>query len=333
MKDWIQKRETERFDLLRLVAGENNLPDFMIEKDWWVTSVLEALFTSELGKNLSFKGGTSLSKSWNLLNRFSEDIDIVIDKNLFGVTDNDEPGSGKRTKLRKEARKYVIEKVKPLLQAQLLKQGIPEEQFVLQEEPSTESDKDPTELLLSYKPITEITNDYTKAVVKIEIGVRAMMEPAEGRRVSSLLAQRLNPNEVIAINTVLPKRTFWEKAFLLHELFQKPVEEMKLLRLSRHWYDLDCLMNAGFGKEAMEDKELFTAIRNHRKIFTKVAGIDYDSLLPEGFNLSPPDAKKEEWSKDYEVMRQSYIFRSPPSLIELEESMTSVMEQFKTLKF
>jgi predicted nucleotidyltransferase component of viral defense system len=88
MKDWIQRKEVERLDLLRLAAASNNLPDYMIEKDWWVTSALEGLFTSEISKHLSFKGGTSLSKSWSILKRFSEDIDIVIDKKLFGVADN-----------------------------------------------------------------------------------------------------------------------------------------------------------------------------------------------------------------------------------------------------
>ncbi len=99
MRDWIHKKETERLDLLRLVSGKANLPDFMIEKDWWVTTALEAIFTCDLHKHFVFKGGTSLSKSWNLLNRFSEDIDIVIDKSLFGAIDDQELGRSQREKL------------------------------------------------------------------------------------------------------------------------------------------------------------------------------------------------------------------------------------------
>jgi Nucleotidyl transferase AbiEii toxin, Type IV TA system len=330
MKDWIQRKEVEKFDLLRLAAASNNLPDYMIEKDWWVTSALEGLFTSEISKHLSFKGGTSLSKSWSILKRFSEDIDIVIDKKLFGVADNVILGSGAKTRLRKGARKYIIEKVKPLLQSKLENQNIPLDVFKLTEESSGESDTDPTVLLLEYKSLTEIPNDYTKPIVKIEIGVRAMSEPTEDRKVSSLLAQAHSPGEVINVNTVLPKRTFWEKAFLLHELFQKPLDKMNLLRLSRHWYDLHCLFETGFGKEAVNDPELYMAIRSHRKNFTKTAGVDYDKLLPKDFNLNPPKEKKEEWSRDYGSMSQSYIYDGAPTLEVLEQSIGKVTEMIRT---
>lgn len=333
MKDWIQRKEVERLDLLRLIAGQNNLPDFMIEKDWWVTAALEALFTSKLNRHLAFKGGTSLSKSWDLLNRFSEDVDIVIDKTLFGVTDEEELGSNKRTKLRKEARQYIIKEVKPLIHSQLIQQGVPQEFFKLEEEVSAESDKDPTVLLLEYFPISEITNDYTKAIIKIEIGVRALMEPTEKRMVSSLLAQKLKPEEKIEVSTVLPQRTFWEKSFLLHELFQKPFDKMEISRMSRHWYDLHCLFEADFGKNAMDDKTLFMEIRNHRKVFSKVPGIDYDSLKANSLNLFPPTDKKSDWVKDYEAMKQSYIYRNAPSLQELETSINNIAEKFKALNF
>lgn len=125
MKDWIHKKETERLDLLRLVSGKANLPDFMIEKDWWVTTALESIFTCNLHKHFAFKGGTSLSKSWNLLHRFSEDIDIVIDKSLFGVKDDQELGRSQREKLRDAAHAFVMKTVQPMLQARMLAMGVP----------------------------------------------------------------------------------------------------------------------------------------------------------------------------------------------------------------
>ena len=333
MKAWIQKKETERLDLLRLVASQLNLPDYMIEKDWWVTAALEALFANKLAGKFSFKGGTSLSKSWKILNRFSEDIDLVIDKTIFGVADEDQLGSSKRTKLRKEARNYIIESVKPVLQEQLMQLGIAKNQFNLYEEPSEDSDTDPTVLFLEYNALTEIPNDYTKPIVKIEIGVRAMMEPTESRILSSMLAEILNPGETIAISSVLPERTFWEKAFLLHELFQKPANEMKLSRMSRHWYDLYCLWNTGFGKKAIADKELFMVIRNHRKIFSKVQGVNYDEILPEAFNLFPPDSSQAEWNKDYAAMQENYIYKDTPYMTQLMESINTISAQFRETNF
>src|SRR5690606_36327976 len=115
--------EVERLDLLRLVSGKANLPDFMIEKDWWVTTALEAIFTCDLHKHFVFKGGTSLSKSWNLLHRFSEDIDIVIDKSLFGAKDDQKLGRSQREKLRDAAHEFVMNTVQPMLHARMLAMG------------------------------------------------------------------------------------------------------------------------------------------------------------------------------------------------------------------
>lgn len=333
MKDWIHKKETERLDLLRLVSSTANLPDFMIEKDWWVTTTLESIFTCDLHKHFVFKGGTSLSKSWNLLHRFSEDIDIVIDKSLFGAKDDQELGRSQREKLRDAAHEFVMNKVLPMLQARMLAMGVPESTFKMYAEESKSSDQDPTIILLDYASLTEIKNDYTKAQIKIEIGVRAMMEPYEIRPVSSLLSQHLNINEAVGVSTVLPQRTFWEKAFLLHELFQRPVEKMEIARMSRHWYDLHYLIKAGFAEKAMQDKALFEAIRNHRKVFTKVPGVDYDTLSPKAFGLFPPPEKKPDWDTDYKKMVESYIYRDAPALEDLSGIVHALAEKFRKLEY
>lgn len=331
MKDWIHKKEIERLDLLRLVSGKANLPDFMIEKDWWVTTALKAIFTCDLHKHFAFKGGTSLSKSWNLLNRFSEDIDIVIDKSLFGVTDDQELGRSQREKLRDAAHAFVMKKVQPILHARMLTIGVPESTFKIYAEESKSSDQDPTIILLDYSSLTAIKNDYTKSQVKIEIGVRAMMEPYETRPVSSLLSQYLDMNETVGVSTVLPQRTFWEKSFLLHELFQKPLDKMEIARMSRHWYDLHYLAKAGFAEKAIQDKALYEAIRNHRKVFTKVPGVDYDTLSPTSFGLFPPKAKDVDWGNDYKKMIESYIYRDAPSLEDLIDSIREISELFKKI--
>jgi hypothetical protein len=333
MKDWINKKEKDRRDLLQLVAGKSNLPDYMIEKDWWVTSALDAIFACDLHSHFVFKGGTSLSKSWNLLNRFSEDIDIVIDKSLFGVSDEQALGRSQREKMRDAAHAFIIEKVQPMLNARLITLGIPEKQFKLYAEESKSSDQDPTVLLLDYASLTQITNDYTKAQVKIEIGVRAMMEPYETRSITSLLSHHLNINESVSVSTVLPQRTFWEKAFLLHELFQRPIDKMDIARMSRHWYDLHYLTNTGFAKSAMEDKALYDAIRKHRKVFTRVPGVDYDTLSPKAFGLFPPIEKETDWNNDYKKMIESYIYKDAPSTHEIRKSISEISEEFNKLRY
>jgi len=333
MKDWIHKKESEKLDLLRLVSGKTNLPDFMIEKDWWVTATLESIFTCDLQDHFAFKGGTSLSKSWNLLHRFSEDIDIIIDKSLFGVKDGHDLSRSKRERLRDAAHAYIMNTIQPMLYYRMLAMGVPENAFKIYADESKSSDQDPTIILLDYDTITQIENDYTRAQIEIEFGVRAMMEPYEKRPVSSLLAQHLNINEAISINTVLPQRTFWEKAFLLHELFQRPLDKMEIARMSRHWYDLHYLLNSGFAIKAMQDKALYEAIRNHRKIFTRVPGVDYDNLSPRNFGLFPPKEKELGWSNDYKKMIESYIYKNAPSPIALSDSINELVDEFGKLEY
>jgi hypothetical protein len=333
MKDWIHKKETDRLDLLRLVSAKANLPDYMIEKDWWVTTVLESIFTCDLQKHFVFKGGTSLSKSWNLLHRFSEDIDIVIDKSLFGVKDDQEPGRSQRERLRDAAHAFIMKEIQPMLHARMMAMGVPDNTFKIYAEESKSSDQDPTIILLDYESLTEIKNDYTKAQVKVEIGVRAMMEPHETRPVASILSQHLNTNENVSVNAVLPQRTFWEKVFLLHELFQRPLDKMEIARMSRHWYDLHYLIKAGFAEKAMSDNALFEAIRNHRRIFTKVPGVEYESLSPNNFQLFPPKIKEPEWIDDYRKMVKSYIYRDAPTLDELSDIVRRLTEDFKKLEY
>lgn len=245
----------------------------MIEKDFWVTIVLQALFGSEIGEHLAFKGGTSLSKSWQLLNRFSEDVDIVISKKLFGYSDEEQYGKSERERMRDKANKYNRETVVPLLQKTILEHGIPATAFKLYAGEYTSSDEDPTVLWLDYQPVVEIANAYTLPQVKIEIGVRAMMEPLENRKVMSLLSAFLEPDDFGYVPSVLPQRTFWEKSFLLHELFQKPLEKINTLRMSRRWYDLDRIDAGGFAEKTMADEKLFDAIRNHRRLLRKLQGL------------------------------------------------------------
>jgi hypothetical protein len=333
MKNWISRKESERIELLEVVAQETNLPDYMVEKDWWVTTMLEAIFSSKLKEHFAFKGGTSLSKSWNILKRFSEDIDIVIDKGLFGVSDNDKPGRMDRERLRDAAHKYIGETVYPILAERLSMMEIPIAGYQFYLDKSKSSDQDPTIILLDYNPVANIPRGYTLPQIRIEVGVRAMMEPTGERPISSLLSQTYNPGEQFGVRSVLPHRTFWEKAFLLHELFQKPIDKIDISRMSRHWYDLYSLNQAGFGKTAMVDKDLFEAIRGHRGVFTRVPGIDYGVLKANSFNLFPPDALQGDWNRDYDSMMESYIYQDAPTMQELVQGIETIVANLKALSF
>ena len=159
------------------------------------------------------------------------------------------------------------------------------------------------------------------------------MEPTEERPISSLLSQHLGINERFGVRSVLPQRTFWEKAFLLHELFQKPADRIDIRRMSRHWYDLHRLFRAGFAEKAMADKELFEALRGHRGVFTKVPGVDYDSLKASTLNLFPPDELATGWNKDYGSMTESYIYQDAPTIDELTDEIKKITKDLHELHF
>src|SRR5690606_39241907 len=115
----------------------------------------------------------------------------------------------------------------------------------------------------------------------------------------------------------------------LHELFQKPIDKIDISRMSRHWYDLYSLNQAGFGKTAMMDKDLFEAIRGHRGVFTKVPGIDYGVLKANSFNLFPPDALQRDWNRDYDSMMESYIYQDAPTMQELVKGIETIATNLK----
>ena len=143
----------------------------------------------------------------------------------------------------------------------------------------------------------------------------------------------MNTNESVSVSTVLPQRTFWEKAFLLHELFQKPIDRMDIARMSRHWYDLHYLAKAGFAENAIQDKDLYHAIRNYRKVFTKVPGVDYTTLSPTTFGRFPPKEKEAEWNTDYKKMVESYIYKDALSLEHLITSITNISKKLKEITY
>lgn len=170
-----------------------------IEKDWWVTVVLHALFQCSCAPALIFKGGTSLSKGFNLIERFSEDIDLAIHRSFFGI---DKTSKSQREKLRKLSRAFIHEDLSNQLDKHLQRMGIfgyqienvTSLQNLLGEQTPVDSDKDPTVILLHYKSIVGNTIDYIPSRVKIEISCLSMDEPTQECNIQSMISERF-PDE------------------------------------------------------------------------------------------------------------------------------------------
>ena len=321
MSSWQNHSSDERIAMIQTVAQEHNIEDNAVEKDWWVTVVLKALFNTSCGKWLLFKGGTSLSKGWNLINRFSEDIDISIGRNFFGDVLNLPfakcENNNQVKKLRKASRDYIHGTLSAELDAELLKMGV--KGYTIMNETVTgepprpiDHDSDPTIIFVNYESILPSSMRLIDARVKIEISCLSMSEPYEQCEIRSLVFDKFPEEDdemAASINTVTPPRTFLEKALLLSEELQK--EEPRSLRMSRHLYDLDRLMDTEFGQKALNDGKLFKAIVEHRRRFYHLGYVDYDKDYPAKIDFIPQNKVMNAYRLDYESnMVDGYIWRS-----------------------
>lgn len=307
--------------------GRLGLAPASIEKDFWVCWTLRELFSlPEWGDQLTFKGGTSLSKGWQLISRFSEDIDVVINRDFLGF--GGERLSNKQLKrLPKECSRRVLEELQPVL-AKRLGDVIPDG-MTWDLEPAAEAeDPDQQTLLFQYPSLFSGSITYLRPVVKIELGARSDTEPVEAPVIRPYLAEAfpdLLRDSTFPIRTVAARRTFWEKSMLLHEETFRPPDKRRKTRLSRHYYDLWCLITKDIAAQAMADHDLFDHCARHRQLFFKQSWVDYGTLHKGSLRLIPLPEQLDEWRKDYAAMREEMFFEDPPTFDEI----LAVVEQFE----
>lgn len=337
MSKWIDLDLAERRVILQSVENKEKLQQSAaIEKDWWVTAVLKALFQTSCKEALSFKGGTSLSKGWGIIERLSEDIDLALDHSFFGM---DRTNKKQRDNLCRKARTYIITTLKDELDARLKEMGVTGYNI----EPVTErqtkdgavhinSNTDPTVLLVHYPSVLEDAADYIPSRVKVEIGCLALDEPTEPRPIDTLIAKYYHEEDnelVCTIRTVVPTRTFLEKVFLLSEEFQKGKPRYR--RMSRHLYDLERLMDTPYGEEALVDKELYDTIVEHRRLYYDLNYVDYELHALDKIDFIPPTSELERWRSDYAEMQRHFIFGKALSFDDLLKRMEELRERFRAI--
>jgi len=306
--NWLTLSKERRIEILNQVTELTGLPAIAIEKDWWVTLALNACFSVSDSEHIIFKGGTSLSKGWDLIERFSEDIDLAIDRRFFGF----EGGISKTQikKLRKQSCEYISTVFLNNLTEKLTEwKAINECKIIAQ--PIKNSDKDPQTIEIHYNSVID-TSEYLPQRVLIEVSSRSLMEPTENIEINSILSDNFPKqnfvNDVIHISTVLPQRTFLEKIFLLHEEFSQEPEKIRIDRLSRHLYDLEKLMDTEHGINAINNIELYNSIVYHREKFNALRGLDYSNHIPNKIRIVPPKQVINDYKKDYEAMTNYMIY-------------------------
>ena len=325
--------KNERLEIFQEAHNTLGFSQVIIEKDWWVTAVLRALFSLPYAENLSFKGGTSLSKCYNLIERFSEDIDIAVNRDFLGYSgaiSKAQIGS----RLRRAACSFVRDRLQVDLKNQLKTNGLNLADFSVKVNITPITTTDPEIIEVEYQSLFDDI-PYVKRKVIVEVSGRSMREPLQSVKLQSMIDEVFSDEDFtekpFEINVVVPERTFWEKICLLHEEFAKPQELIRTERMSRHTYDLEKMMNTPIVENALKDKDLYNSIVEHRRIFIGLKGFDYNTLVPKTIQIIPPDSVITQWQEDYDTMQRTMIYGESLSFNKLIEKIKQLNEKINRI--
>ncbi|HRJ73469.1 MAG TPA: nucleotidyl transferase AbiEii/AbiGii toxin family protein [Terrimicrobiaceae bacterium] len=336
MNTFLNLPPDERNSAFQQVEETMGLQAVSVEKDFWVCWTLRELFALPgIGEHLTFKGGTSLSKAWKLIQRFSEDIDLIVDKGALGFGGEaapDQAPSNKQRKARLEAlmevcRQWVQGNLMPALAARIA-EVLGDSGWKLEVDPDM---PDGQCLLFHYPSVFPAESaGYVRPVVKIELGARSDDWPHAEKSILPYVIEcfpALDPDAACTVRVLSAERTFWEKACLLHEETFRPADKPRKHRMARHYYDLCCLLRAGVGDNAILDTALFQRVAEHREVFFRYSWVDYSTHKPGTFRLVPPEEHLPNWREDYQAMLGPMFSGDTPSF---EEMILSAAEFEKT---
>ena len=324
--------DREKKAILAQVYDDMPLPLASIEKDWWVVQTLALVFQMEAAPYLVFKGGTSLSKAWGIIQRFSEDVDLALSREFLGFS-----GTISRTqvgKLRDASFKYISERFLPELQKAFQDKGFNDVEVALTDVKTP--DQDPVTIEVSYPKVVE-KSEYVLPPVKLEIGSRSTLEPFTDRQFCSFIgdkfAGRSFADEKITVPCVNPERTYLEKLFLLHEEFKRPANEIRVDRMSRHIYDIQKISKTDYAGIATSDRKLYRSLVEHREHFMRWGGVDYTTHFPPNLNPVPPQDMLAAFESDYKTMQEQMIYGDSLPFSQLIEELKAITNTFNQIDF
>ena len=334
MNNYFSLTIEEQRQVLQAAEGRIGLPAQAIEKDLWVTVVLQIVFTLPFADKMIFKGGTSLSKVGKHISRFSEDIDLAVDRSILGF--GGDLTKKQIKKLRKESSIFVREEFYNALSDAIKQYGL-DTFCTVEAEPDGDGDNtypEPRKILITYKSIIQGELDYLKPVVLLEIGARSLSDPYAMNRVKSLVEEIFPAIQTGVVDseiaTAVAGKTFLEKVFLLHELFSVAGYGANANRKSRHLYDLYQMMDKDFAIAAVKNDELWENIRHHREIFTSVKDVDYTPDIRKRIVLIPREDIISVWEKDYAEMLVNMIYGyNKPTFKQIIDKMQVLQDRIR----
>jgi Nucleotidyl transferase AbiEii toxin, Type IV TA system len=306
-EDYLTLSRDDRLEALGVAATESGRPVHLLEKDIWVVWAIDGLFSSEFGKRLVFKGGTSLSKAYGVIGRFSEDIDVTYDvRELIPELVGDGAPIPKSNSQTERWRAAIDERLAAWVHNKALSAIKHVEATGVDVKVTAEG----TDIYIDYDPLATGTG-YVPPRVKIEFGARSTGEPFEERPITCDAAEHLPDLEFPAAKprVMLPKRTFWEKATAVHVYCKRGGQGD---RYSRHWHDLVRLDDAGYAQEAFDDRALAKEVAEFKGKFFRAkdsAGnpIDYAAAVSGALQLVPDAEALKTLEADYKIMADDGI--------------------------
>ena len=296
----------ERNELFKETASLMNTTNAIVEKDFWVVWTLNKLFSDDrLNKILMFKGGTSLSKVFNLIGRFSEDIDLILDwREVTNLNPLDAQASkNKQVKFNEQinenAKVYIKDKLLPIISEILFSQCTCE----------FDIDKKGNYFVNINYP-SAFTDSALRPKILLEIGPLASWLPSASFEIESFVATefpQLFKETKCTVNAIVAKRTFWEKATILHQEANRIKEKRIPIRHSRHYYDLAQMVQSDVKDEALRDLRLLEDVVVFKQKFYMSAWAKYEDAKIGTFKILPPESRYKELKDDYTSMR-SMIF-------------------------
>ncbi len=305
----------DRLDALGVAADLLGRPAHLLEKDVWVVWAIQQLFGSPVGTNLVFKGGTSLSKAYQVIDRFSEDVDLTFDiralipdllegrEDAMPATSSEERRWSKR--VRQALPEWVAGTIQPILQQAIDREGIDARLRI-----------DGDKLFIDYPHLAQGTG-YVSPSVMLEFGARSTGEPASARDIVCDAAVAVDGLEFPSARprVMHAERTFWEKATAIHVFCLQ--SRMRGDRFSRHWHDVARLDDAGIAAASIEDRALGTAVAKHKTMFfaekaADATWIDYGAATSGHLQLVPGGDALKALADDYRRMVEDGLLASTP---------------------
>ena len=314
MFDLVNLDKNSLNDVITNTAIRKNLSPAIIEKDLLVCAILNYLFTECPWKdNLAFKGGTSLSKAFNLIERFSEDIDLILDWRIVGYETKEPLAERSNTKQDALNKEFDV-KTEEFLKSTFIPK--------LKEDLKSLINRS---LDISYENETIIIgygNDYADEsilhVIRLEIGAKAAWTPTEAVTIRPYIAEVYPEqfgNASVSVRTTTPERTFWEKATILHHEANRPDDLPVPPRFSRHYYDVYRMAKLGILDRALEQSDLLEQVADFKAKFYPRKWAQYDLARIGTLKLVPSEIHKEALKRDYAKMA-SMIYGERPDFDE-----------------